>query len=87
MYTDLHGLTIIHFHHVEIKTVYSFARGDEIAPLLVEMLSNVDEYLWDIQGLWGGRGNRDIKGTLLLHFINALYYLRNKVQMESLLIH
>lgn len=51
MYTDLHGLTIIHFHHVEIKTVYSFARGDEIAPLLVEMLSNVDEYLWDIQGL------------------------------------
>lgn len=45
MCTYLDSLTIIHFHYVEIKTVYPFARGEEIAPFFVETSSNVDQYL------------------------------------------
>lgn len=43
--TYLDGLTVIHFHYVEIKTVYPFARGEEIAPFLVETSTNVHKYL------------------------------------------
>ncbi len=43
--TYLHHLTIIHLHYVEIKTVYPWARGDEIAPFLIEIFTNVHKYL------------------------------------------
>lgn len=45
MSTYLDRLTIIHFHYVEIKTVYPFARGEEIAPFLIETSTNVHKYL------------------------------------------
>lgn len=45
MSTYLDRLTIIHFHYVEIKTVYPFPRGEEIAPFLVEISTNVHKYL------------------------------------------
>lgn len=47
MNTYLDRLTIIHFDYVEIKTVYPFARGEEIAPFLVETSTNVHKYLRD----------------------------------------
>lgn len=47
MNTYLDRLTIIHFHYVEIKTVYPFARGEEIAPFLIETSTNVHKYLKD----------------------------------------
>lgn len=43
--TYLDDLAVIHFHYVEIKTVYPFARGEEIAPFLIETFTNVHEYL------------------------------------------
>ncbi len=30
---------------MEIKTVYPWARGDEIAPFLIEIFTNVHKYL------------------------------------------
>lgn len=47
MSTYLDRLTIIHFYYVEIKTVYPFARGKEIAPFLIETFTNVHKYLKD----------------------------------------
>lgn len=57
-------MAVVHFHHMEVKTVYPFARRNKITSLLIKIPPDVDQNLKE--GKREGKEGKSIDKDALL---------------------